>query len=230
MSKSTSKKNEKGHFEFDAHRDLSDPRKVKRFVMERFRETHRTISRAYRGGKADRVRETFNLVEPYESRRIRAVANYLPQVWQRYGTNYPGLAVENVWAMLCSLPTLSYDELDFDHNLCLGAALWILDTLKAYGQLEHALTLLPRGKDETDVDIPQLYDPCFSKEILCGILYVIQKRYGMGRDDFILPTLQTQSQKAENTEADIHNLFCQILALLPDDAVQKAVERFRGET
>ena len=93
MSKSTSKKNEKGHFEFDAHRDLSDPRKVKRFVMERFRETHRTISRAYRGGKADRVRETFNLVEPYESRRIRAVANYLPQVWQRYGTKYPGLDV-----------------------------------------------------------------------------------------------------------------------------------------
>lgn len=227
MSKSTSKKNEKGHFEFDAHRDLSDPRKVKRFVMERFRETHRTISRAYRGGKADRVRETFNLVEPYESRRIRAVANYLPQVWQRYGTKYPGLAVENEWAMLCSLPTLSYDELDFDHNLCLGAALWILDTLKAYGQLDQALALLPRGKDETDVDIPQLYDPSFSKEILCGMLFVIQNRYGRVANSFILPAVPGDKQPAK---PNTHEQFCKLVSLLPQDAVSEALERFRLAT
>lgn len=227
MSKSTSKKNEKGHFEFDAHRDLSDPRKVKRFVMERFRETHRTISRAYRGGKADRVRETFNLVEPYESRRIRAVANYLPQVWQRYGTKYPGLDVENEWAMLCALPTLSYDELDFDHNLCLGAALWMLDTLKDCGRLEDALALLPRGKDETDVDIPQLYDPCFSGEVLCGMLYVIQNRYGRVEDSFILPAVPGNKRPPE---PNTHEQFCKILSLLPQDVVSNAVERFRQET
>lgn len=227
MSKSTSKKNEKSHFEFDAHRDLSNPRKVKRFVMERFRETHRTISRAYRGGKADRMRETFNLVEPYESRRIRAVANSLPDVWRRYGAKYPGLAVENEWAMLCSIPALAYDELDFDHNLCLGAALWMLDTLKDCGQLDQALALLPRGKDETDVDIPQLYDPSFSKEILCGMLFVIQNRYGRVADGFILPAVPGDKQPAK---PNTHELFCKLLSLLPQDAVREAVERFRLAT
>ena len=139
MPKKKEKKNGNDNVEFDARQDITDARKVKRFVTEHFKETHRTISRAYRGSKAERVREAFNLVEPYESRRIRAVANSLPQVWRRYGAKYPGLAVENEWAMLCSRPILAYDELDFDHNLCLGAALWMLDTLKDYGQLDQAL-------------------------------------------------------------------------------------------
>lgn len=227
MPKKKEKKNGNDNVEFDARQDITDARKVKRFVTEHFKETHRTISRAYRGSKAERVREAFNLVEPYESRRIRAVANSLPQVWRRYGAKYPGLAVENEWAMLCSRPILAYDELDFDHNLCLGAALWMLDTLKDYGQLDQALALLPRGKDETNVDIPQLYDPCFSKEILCGMLYVIQNRYGRVADGFILPAVPRDKQPAK---PNTHELFCKLLSLLPQDAVSEAVERFRLAT
>ena len=224
--KEKEKKPGKGNFQFDALKDITDARKVKRFVTEQFRETQRTISRAYRGAKAEQVRKAFNLVEPYASRRIRAVANSLPQVWQRYGTQYPSLAVENEWAMLCSLPVLSYDELDFDHNLCLGAALWMLDTLKDCGNLEQALALLPRGKNETDVDIPPLYDPCFSWEILCGMLYVIQNRYGRAREDFILPDVPGGKQLAK---PNTHELFCKILSLLPQDEVGAALERFRQE-
>lgn len=173
------------------------------------------------------MREAFNLTEPYESRRIRAVANSLPDVWRRYGAKYPGLAVENEWAMLCSIPALAYDELDFDHNLCLGAALWMLDTLKDCGQLDQALALLPRGKDETDVDIPQLYDPSFSKEILCGMLFVIQNRYGRVANSFILPAVPGDKQPAK---PNTHEQFCKLVSLLPQDAVSEALERFRLAT
>lgn len=227
MPKKKEKKNGNDNVEFDARQDITDARKVKRFVTEHFKETHRTIARAYRGSKAERVREAFNLTEPYESRRIRAVANSLPDVWRRYGAKYPGLAVENEWAMLCSIPALAYDELDFDHNLCLGAALWMLDTLKDCGQLDQALALLPRGKDETDVDIPQLYDPSFSKEILCGMLFVIQNRYGRVANSFILPAVPGDKQPAK---PNTHEQFCKLVSLLPQDAVSEALERFRLAT
>ncbi|WP_294500400.1 hypothetical protein [uncultured Gemmiger sp.] len=227
MPKKKEKKNGNDNVEFDARQDITDARKVKRFVTEHFKETHRTIARAYRGSKAERVREAFNLTELYESRRIRAVANSLPDVWRRYGAKYPGLAVENEWAMLCSIPALAYDELDFDHNLCLGAALWMLDTLKDCGQLDQALALLPRGKDETDVDIPQLYDPSFSKEILCGMLFVIQNRYGRVANSFILPAVPGDKQPAK---PNTHEQFCKLVSLLPQDAVSEALERFRLAT
>lgn len=211
------------------HRGGNDPRKVRRFVAEQFKDMIRHISRTQLSMKTSDVLDAYDLIEPYRSRRIRAVANCLPKVWEKYGNQYPALNLADDFTSFCFSPILSYDDMDFDYNFCLGAALWMLDTFKANGLLAQALALLPRGLDESDVDMPRVYDPCHSQDVLCAMVYVIQHRY-RHLQSYILPSLEPRDQTFNSEIINTHELFCQLIGLLPEDVVQQAVARFRQET
>lgn len=216
--------------DFDVRKDIHAPRKVRQFVTEQFKRTPRHIAHVESSWDTREILDAFDLTEPYRSRRIRAVSNYLPVILKKYGDRYPGPNLADDWTMFCSRPILPYDQMDFDYSLCLGAALWMVDTFKEHGLLAQALTLLHQTPDDFDADMPPVYDPCYAQDILCELVYVIQHRYRQTGESYILPLLKRGEQASDTESGDTYALFRQLVALLPESTVRQAVERFRQET
>lgn len=216
--------------DFDVRKDIHDPGKVRQFVTEQFRRTTRHIAHVESSWDTREILDAFDLTELYRIRRIRAVSNYLPVILEKYGDRYPGPDLADDWTMFCSRPILPYDQMDFDYSLCLGAALWMLDTFKEHGLLAQALTLLRQTSDDADADLPPVYDPCYAQDILCEMVYVIQHRYRKDGQSYILPLLKRGGQTFDTNSGDTYALFRQLVALLPENTVRQAVERFRQET
>ena len=106
--------------------DLSDPRKVERFVSGEF-EVSRQYLKKIRKEHPERknvLLET-EMVEPLYSRRIRAAANYLP-VMMKHFEKYQSVKPDD-YTVFFAQPTLSISSLDYRGSLSTGAALWILD-------------------------------------------------------------------------------------------------------
>lgn len=153
--------------------DLSDPRKVERFVSSEF-EVSRQYLKKIRKEHPERknvLLET-EMVEPLYSRRIRAAANYLP-VMMKHFEKYQSVKPDD-YTVFFAQPTLSISSLDYRGSLSTGAALWILDTLKDCRKMQKLYENIPWLPDDDPTEMPIIYDPCHSYENIKGLVFVIQ--------------------------------------------------------
>lgn len=58
----------------------------------------------------------------------------------------------------------------------LGAAIWILDIIRDRGDIRAVAELLPDHVNPTEADMPDVWAPCHSEEMLLGILSILQNR------------------------------------------------------
>ena len=214
------KKKKSSSIKIDEHgciqHDLSTQQSREHFVAKSFKSARSSL-RKVMSDKPTLACEVNKLNEPYYSRRIKAVARYLPQIMEQYGKEHPNVDIESDFADMCAAPILAYDTLDYNSNICLGAALWILDMLKDDFKIGKASAWLPHVSWD-DVDAPPIYDPCHSDDVLSSMLYVIQNRYALHPKAYLF--------KEKSNEGNTSKEFHEILALLPNEIKQRAVKNF----
>ena len=75
------------------------------------------------------VFEATDLSEKYYARRIKAVMHLLPEIKKRYAAKYPEMDMVSEFAEAASFPSITYDIIDWQMDVCLGAAVWLLDRI-----------------------------------------------------------------------------------------------------
>ena len=119
--------------------------------------------------------ETLRVIRPdaesflegtFGQRRQEAILSSIPRIETE--TRHFGLrtAVENFAGMELK-PFNTYNWIDEDGDLRLGAALWILGTLRSEGKLGEAYRLLPDGWSDMDgCCLPtDFHHPCFEERV-----------------------------------------------------------------
>lgn len=173
------------------------------------------------GGKR-RSLEQLELVEPWYSRRVKAVERYVPLFEERYREKYPELEAET-FIECCSTPAFAYDLMESDYSLTLGAALWILDELKLCGKTGEAMELLA-GCGEAG--IPELCDLTHTAEEIRKVLFAIRNRCGADEDGRSLLPKGLLTEKEPSPE---HRRFQALISLLPEAHRERAAETFRNK-
>lgn len=184
-------------------------------IRDVFQENLQLANRVQRKSKSDIITK-FDLTEKLYARRIKAVAHLMPEMKARYSDTYPEMDIMNEFADVASLPILSYDIIDKESHLCLGAAIWMLDQIWEAHEMQELCDLLPVDCDY--VDMPDVYDTRFSYEIIERMLYVIQNRYGE-TDRYVVPP-NILSKKDDS-------IFHTILDLIPDVAKEMAAAQLK---
>lgn len=167
-----------------------------------------------------RTIEQLELIEPWYSRRVKAVEHYVPVFEERYRERYPELGSE-IFIECCSTPSFTFDLLEYDSLLSLGAAIWMLDEFKVNGSTKEAMALL---EDCGEADIPELCDLTHSTEEIKKVLFAIKNRYECQTEArCIMPkAMQTEKEPCEG-----HRRFRALMKLISAEADKKAVAHFR---
>ena len=161
------------------------------------------------------IQVAFDMIEPYYSRRQKAVVRLMPEVVQRYKDKYSEKTIKEGFAKISSLPVISYEDLETHSYILLGAAIWILDRLKQHGKLNLACEILPPAAEE--LNMPNMYDSVHSFDLIASMLTVLQERYGKN-DRVIVP--KTNSRNKDD-------VFHRILDLIPSEDRDHATDQFK---
>lgn len=97
-------------------------------VREMFQRDLHVTNTVQRRSKSDIITK-FDLTEKFYVRRIKAVCNLLPEMQKRYAAKYPSINIGQEFADVASMPLISYDIVDKESYLCMGAAIWMLDQI-----------------------------------------------------------------------------------------------------
>ena len=144
------------------------PSKKKRFVESEFRRIVKAME------AVDETKVSF-LKGSYSTRRQRAILNYL----DRAENEFSGFGLNSVIESFVKSEILSidnYNNLDSNNDLRIGAALWILDKLRAAGKLVDAYKILP--------DVSKIFDvwylpidfthPCYDIDLIQSVIHAIK--------------------------------------------------------
>ena len=186
-------------------------------IRDIFQENLQLVNRVQRKSKSDIVTK-YDLTEKLCARRMKAVAHLMPEMQERYAKTYPEIDIKSEFADIASLPVLSYDIIDEESYLCLGAAIWMLDQIWEEHEMQELCDLLPEECDY--VDIPDVYDARFSDEIIEGMLWAVQNRYGE-TDRYVVPP-NILSKKDDS-------VFHKILDMIPDRAKEAAAAQLKSK-
>ena len=191
--------------------DYSTLSKKKRFVesecrrMQEAVETVRSDAQSFLDG-------------PYGLRRQKAVLNYLDRADDEFKAFGLQSIVESFTRNELS-PFSNYNHLDGECDLSIGAALWILDKLRASGKLYDAFKILPDTAGDLDVFYLQtdFHHPCYDNDLIQSVIYVITKRFP---ENGVL-TEENARGKEPNER------YKALLNLLPEEDVKAACETFK---
>lgn len=172
--------------------------------------------------------DSFDLVGELLTRRKKVLLDTLPTVISRYSDSKwddPNM-VGNRWVNL-NTAFFSYSLVESQSHILLAASIWLLDHI----DVEQAYPLLP--KDEALLDdfySLDVWDPQYAEELLASVQYVLAYRNGEPeRTKTGLKRVLTDSPTAagaQKQDADGRKRFEQLLALLPQEAIDHAVKEF----
>ena len=218
-------------------KDYSDPETVRREFKQAFDDSRR----AYTEEKG------FFNDKDFDQRRMKkrmetALKNlgYAREMIGEAYPYYPGTSYfEDDWSYLNSILQESYDTLDDEMDLLLGASLWILDTLQdAKKLLQTEADILPQLSEDEMYDVPgclTVEDFTFSTLIIMKVKYVLLHR----NDDCKVYSPKGEPHRTILDEATIRGkhmkdvpsrrTFEALLSALPEEAINEAVNDFRDK-
>lgn len=136
------------------------------------------------------------------------------------------------WIKL-NIPTLPpFNDGEKKFNYSLGAAIWMLDAIRANHKIDDALAILPKEKEKlASVKIPSCTSPCYSEAVIRSMVYAILHRNEdcVGIDNPVKPPLKfpvTDSYTATGTQhqnVDSRNLFDALIGMISQEAIDEAV-------
>ena len=171
-------------------------------------------------------------------RRISVTAATMEEFKNRFHTVCPnvpeGFDFETDWTEANATPRLAYDmEEEFKAGL-LGAAIWMLDVIRDRGAIQEIAELLPDQADPVEMEMPDIWDPCHSEEMLLGMLSILQNRnadcVGMKKAEKNTGSPKNRYYFDSYTVENLHKqevpsrtVFEQILSYIPQAEIDKAV-------
>ena len=152
---------------------------LEKLVQQEFRR----IAQEYRKDRNRHIRsiDALDYDRTRVKRRVAATAAFTErakQIARPVCADWPGaFTVEEEWIFINAVEQPGYDALaERGHWLC-GAAIWMLDRLSEQKQLWSAIALLPKDDGTLDeLDTIDVYDLCYSWEVLWGMVYVLRER------------------------------------------------------
>ena len=191
--------------------DYSTPAKKKRYTEQ---ECHKMLN-ATRNVNPDV--ESY-LDKPYGPRRQKAILKYL----DRAEAEFRGYGLQSVVESFVRYelsPFNNYNHLDEECDLRIGAALWILDKLRASGKLFDAFKILPDTVGNLDIFYLQtdFHHPCYDNDLIQSVIYVLTNRY----PEAGVITEENAKGKEPNER------YRALLELLPEEEVKAACEAFK---
>lgn len=114
----------------------------------------------------------------HKKKRADSVMKYAPVAEGMFADQYPTLCISDELSKTNAMPVgIDFETCDKENYVQLAAALWILDELKLSGKLEDAYQFFSEEDVQVkNLEFPQLYDPCYSNEIICRMLMIVKER------------------------------------------------------
>ena len=133
----------------------------------------------------------------------------------------PSFNFDDEWIAINILMDPPYNVGEEMFCYSLAAAIWILDAIRANQKMDEALALLPKDKDKLDsVRLPKCVSPCYSEAVLRSMVYTI-----LHRNEDCVGLIKSPKDPARVFVTDGYTIEG-ILALLPEDMVDNAVNTF----
>jgi len=145
------------------------------------------------------------------------------------------------WAQLNAIAAPAYDCEEEENTASLGAAIWMLDQIRENGRIRDAIRLMPKDDGALDqIDIPPVWDPSHSEEVLLGMLHIIQNRNQdctgpkepqPTKEDpqqlnrFFADLLTAEGKQHQQVDSRIR--FETILAMIPQESIDRAVQCYQ---
>lgn len=147
----------------------------------------------------------------------------------------PSFNFDDEWIAINILMDPPYNVGEEMFCYSLAAAIWILDAIRANQKMDEALALLPKDKDKLDsVRLPKCVSPCYSEAVLRSMVYTI-----LHRNEDCVGLIKSPKDPArvfvtdgytiagkQHQDVPSRQVFEGILALLPEDMVDNAVNTF----
>ena len=152
-------------------------------LEKRVQQEFNRIAQEYRKDRRRHIRyvDAIDYDQSRVKRRVAATAKYAEQaikIARPVCADRPDtFSVEEEWIFINATAKLGYDAIaEREHWLC-GAAIWILDRLSERKKLREAIALLPKDDGTLDeMDTFEVYDLCYSWEVLWGMVYALRER------------------------------------------------------
>ena len=152
-------------------------------LEKRVQQDFHSVAQEYRQDRHRNIRHVDRLDydQARVKRRISATAAYTEQAARLARTvcaDQPDVFdVEDEWIYLNSMAMLGYDSYAVGEHWICAAAIWVLDRLSEGNKLREAIELLPKDDGTLDeMDTFDVYDLCYSWEILWGMVYALRER------------------------------------------------------
>ena len=156
----------------------------------------------------------------YGIRRQEAILNYLDKAESDF-KNFGIKSIMEIFTKNELLPFNNYNHLDDDGDIRIGAALWILEQLRASNRLSKAFPFLQEVDEWYLPD--DFYHPCFSYDLIQAMIHIITTRYkGAGKNDCII-TEGNARGKGPREE------YQKIIELIPEEIIERACSSFKSK-
>lgn len=198
-----------------------------------FQKNSSAISTVYEGLDLDTVRV---------KRRISAAVSVAEEVKARYAEICPDIpnrfTLAEDWITMNAYPVSAYDYVEKYVFSTLGAAIWILDHLRDNGKTDQLRELLRTAPPPGDVLMPDVWDPCHSRQALTQMVAIINNRNqdcaaaeksvrkNKSAVSRVYMDRPTAEQKIDHSVPS-RRLYEQVIGLIAPDALAALVETYQ---
>ena len=212
---------------------LSSPDDWSKAVKAEFDRYRKALRR-----KPKQLREngigTFDYTEAMSKRRMAAIVNTIPQIYQRfrpYGGHHNTLGRQ--WIDL-NMPLASYSQMDTQSHIMFAAALWALDRIMEQEDWRRIYRYLPRSdKDIEDLFLPDVWDCRYEYELISSVEYVLRYRNrdagGIEDDTQGNERILTSDVAARGeipTDGESRKNYEALIGMIPQEKIDEAVSHF----
>lgn len=148
------------------------------FAQTVFKERANQFQR--NGSAIDSVYEGLDFDTFRIKRRISSVVSVAEEVKARYSEICPdtpgAFSLAEDWVIMNSYPVSAFDHIEKYVFSTLGAAIWLLDHIRDHGKMDELNNILCSAPVCEDVALPDVWDPCHSRQLLQKMVSIINNR------------------------------------------------------
>lgn len=196
--------------------DYSTPNKRKRYIKSEFRRFENQLEDVIGRSKPAL------LYGPFGERRTRALLAFYDRAEAEFGRLSKHPVIEALVDAEIR-PLRTYNDVNSNNDLTIGAALWILETMRKTERFLEMTKILPDLTGDPPLYLPMDFShPCFSNDLIEAVMYVLMHKHvdGMGMDTELASAEAAIGEKPEQT-------FAELMDMLPEEKVNRACERFK---
>ena len=195
--------------------DYNTPNKKKRFVESKRQMMQNAVIEVT--GNEERG----CLQSPFGERRQKAILSSIDRAEAEFRDFGLQSIVESFTQNELN-PFDNYNRIDSDMDLRIGAALWILDKLRAGGKLHEACRILPDTAGNPDVwYLPtDFHHVCYDNDLIQSVIHAITHRFPGDCEHSVLTVENARGKEPGET-------WKELLNLMPEDEKRAACDAFR---